>query len=148
MKHIKGLYSALEAWVSDYIAIIMMSAWIVWDIATAVAYLEGAPPQLATVEEFLHVPIWLVWAAAAAILIAGCLIPARRGGLYTDVAVWTRSAGLAVNAALLGIWGYEFVWADAERGWVSGKNYLLITFFALHYGYLVTRYTLRKGGNY
>lgn len=146
MQKVKDLYFALEAWFSDYIAIIMMAGWIVWDIATALAYLDGAPKQLEKAEDLLHVPIWTVWALAAALLIIGCLIPARRGGLCNDVAVWTRSAGLAVNAALLGIWSYEFIFADAERGWVTGKNYLFFTFFALHYGYLVTRYTLRKGG--
>lgn len=132
-------------WLAGHQAVIICLLWGIWDAATAVAYLDGAPQQLQTAERLLHMPIWVVWAAAATMLIIGALVPAGKGRIWMDAAIWLRGIGLAISAALLGVWSLEFFFAESERGWVSGKNYLLLTFVALHYGWMVSRYSVREG---
>ena len=127
------------------LAISICLLWAIWDAATAVAYIDSSPPQLQRVENILHMPIWVVWAVATAFLVVGVLIPAKRSERFRELAIWTRGIGMALSAALLALWGLEFIFSDAERGWVSGKNYLMLADNGLFFGYLVSRYSMREG---
>ena len=127
------------------IAVLICVQWLIWDAATAVAYLDSTPPQLQRVENILHLPIWGVWVIVSALLLLGVLIPTKRSTRFREVAIWTRGLGLALSAALLALWGLEFIFSDAERGWVSGKNYLMLGVNGLFFGYLVSRYSVREG---
>ncbi|WP_313546380.1 hypothetical protein [Corynebacterium sp.] len=138
------MWAKTYEWLAGKQAIIMVLGWAVWDAATAVAYLDTSPPQLQTVESILHIPIWVVWAAVTALLVVGAFIPVKRGERWLDVAVWLRGVGLFLTAALLGGWAVEFILADG-RGWVSGKNYLFMSFLGLHYVWIVVRYSVREG---
>ena len=44
-------------WLAGHQAVIICLLWGIWDAATAVAYLDGAPQQLQTAERLLHMPI-------------------------------------------------------------------------------------------
>lgn len=135
----------IKAWLAGNLAIVICLLWLIWDAATAVAYLDSTPPQLQRIENFLHVPIWVVWAVAAGFLLIGVLIPAKRSERFREVAIWTRGIGMAASSALLALWGLEFIFSDAERGWVSGKNYLMLGINGLFFGYLVSRFSVREG---
>lgn len=132
----------VQDWLASKLAIAICLLWAIWDAATAVAYIDSSPPQLQRVENILHMPIWVVWAVATAFLVVGALIPAKR---FREVAIWTRGIGMAASSALLALWGLEFIFSDAERGWVSGKNYLMLGVNGLFFGYLVSRYSMREG---
>ena len=135
----------IKDWLASKLAILICLLWFVWDAATAVAYLDSTPAQLQRIENFLHIPIWVVWAVAAGFLLIGVLIPAKRSERFREVAIWTRGIGMTASSALLALWGLEFIFSDAERGWVSGKNYLMLGVNGLFFGYLVSRYSMREG---
>lgn len=135
----------VQDWLASKLAISICLLWAIWDAATAVAYIDSSPPQLQRVENILHMPIWVVWAVATAFLVVGALIPAKRSERFREVAIWTRGIGMALSAALLALWGLEFIFSDTERGWVSGKNYLMLAVNGLFFGYLVSRYSMREG---
>lgn len=52
---------------------------------------------------------------------------------------------MVLSVILLALWGLEFISSDVERGWVSGKNYLMLAVNGLFFGYLVSRYSVREG---
>lgn len=137
--------SAARHWIERHVVILLTIGWIAWDVSTAAAYIDGAPRQLQTAEELIHVPIWLAWVFAAALLAVGTLIPTKRGVKWRNAAASIRGLGLAINAGLLGMWGYEFLSTDVERGWVSAKNYIFMTFVALHHGWVISKHSMREG---
>lgn len=114
--------------------------WAAWAAATAAAYVDGAPPQLERLENALGIPIWGMWATAATLLALGSVIPTPRRGKVQDVAGWLRGGGLALTAGLLGLWAVEFFLADQARGYVSGKNYMLLAACALSHSWYVGRH--------
>ena len=132
----------VQEWLASKLAISICLLWAIWDAATAVAYIDSSPPQLQRVENILHMPIWVVWAVATACLVVGVLIPIKR---FRELAIWTRGIGMVLSVILLALWGLEFIFSDAERGWVSGKNYLMLAVNGLFFGYLVSRYSVREG---
>lgn len=131
-----------RAWLARHLAIPVCMLWCIWDAATALAYIDKSPPQLQRIENILHMPIWIVWAFVAGLLLAGVLIPIKR---FRELAIWTRGFGMVLSVILLALWGLEFIFSDAERGWVSGKNYLMLAVNGLFFGYLVSRYSVREG---
>jgi len=76
------------------------------------------------------------------VIVAGLLIPIKR---YWELAIWTRGIGMVLSVILLALLGLEFIFSDTERGWVSGKNYLMLAVNGLFYGYLVSGYSVREG---
>ena len=52
---------------------------------------------------------------------------------------------MVLSVILLALLGLEFIFSDTERGWVSGKNYLMLAVNGLFYGYLVSGYSVREG---
>lgn len=52
---------------------------------------------------------------------------------------------MVLSSALLALWGLEFIFSDTSRGWVSGKNYLMLGINGLFFGYLVSRFSVREG---
>lgn len=139
------LGTRIEDWLASRLAVIICLQWFIWDAATAIAYVDSTPPQLQRVENFLHIPIWSVWVIVSALLLVGVLIPAKQSFRFREIAIWTRGIGLAGSAALLALWGLEFIFSDAERGWVSGKNYLMLALNGMFFGYLVSRFSVREG---
>lgn len=131
-----------RAWFARHLAIPVCLLWCIWDAATALAYIDKSPPQLQRIENILHMPIWVVWAFVAGLLLAGVLIPINR---FRELAIWTRGIGMVLSVILLALWGLEFIFSDTERGWVSGKNYLMLAVNGLFFGYLVSRYSAREG---
>lgn len=140
-----AMRAKIKAWLSGHLAILVCLHWFIWDAATAVAYLDAAPPQLQRIENFLHMPIWIVWAVVSALLLFGALVPVRLGERFRELAIWTRGLGMVLSVILLALWGLEFIFSDAERGWVSGKNYLMLAVNGLFFGYVVSRYSVREG---
>lgn len=121
--------------------------WAAWGAATAYAYLDGAPPQLATVENLLHMPLWILWATAAVLLVCGALVPPKAPQRAQETGAWLRGIGLAITAGLLGAWSVEFFATDASRGWVSAKNYVILAACAIHHAWVIGRNRApRRGG--
>lgn len=118
---------------------IIALGWAAWAASTAWAYIDGAPPQLQRVENALHIEVWALWAVSAVMLFAGGTIPAS-GERLQSITGWLRGGGLALSAGLLGLWAVEFFITDSTRGWVSGKNYLLLAACALSHSWWVGRH--------
>ena len=119
---------------------LLAAAWAAWAAATAYAYKSGAPVQLQRLEEVIYVPIWVLWAVSAALLIVGAVCPAPYGTRRHEVVSWSRGIGLAITAGLIGAWAIEFMNTETGRGWVSGKNYIALAASALTHSWLVGRY--------
>lgn len=126
---------------------IIALGWSAWAASTAWAYREGAPIQLQRLEGTLQVDVWVVWAISATLLLVGAIIPTRSEGKLQDLSGWLRGGGLALAAGLLGLWAVEFYLTDVSRGWVSGKNYLLLAVCALSHSWWIGRHRAPgKGG--
>lgn len=126
---------------------IIALGWSIWAASTAWAYHDGAPVQLQRVEDALHIDVWVMWAVSAVLLAVGAVIPTRSQGRIQEVAGWVRGGGLALSAGLLGLWAVEFFATDVSRGWVSGKNYLLLAVCALSHSWWIGRHRAPgKGG--
>lgn len=113
--------------------------WAVWGFSTAYAYKDGPPTQLQNVEAFTHLPIWFLWTLSAVLLTIGALTPAPPGSRLQEVISWARGIGLAITVGLLGLWTIEFMSTEIDRGWVSGKNYLILALSALSHAWWVGR---------
>ena len=118
---------------------IIALGWAAWATSTAWAYIDGAPAQLQRIEDTFRVDVWVLWAISAVALFAGALIPAS-GERLQSITGWLRGGGLALSSALLGLWAMEFLATDATRGWVSGKNYLLLAACALSHSWWIGRH--------
>lgn len=118
---------------------LIAGGWAVWAGSTAWAYRFGAPEQLQRLENVLHVDVWVLWLISALLLTAGAVLPTGSEGWGRNVVGWLRGGGLSLAAGLLGLWAVEFFAADASRGWVSGKNYLLLAFCALTHSWWIGR---------
>lgn len=125
------------AWARCWTPRILGVAWGVWAASTAWAYVDGAPPQLATVEHLVVAPVWVLWATVAALLLVGSVIPPGVPG--QRAAGWLRGIGLALTAGLLSAWAVEF-FVEGGRGPVSGKNYALLALIALHHSWWIGRH--------
>ena len=98
--------------------------WAGWAVATSWAYVDETPEPLVLIESIVHIPIWIVWALIAAILIVGSVIPP--GLRISPAGSWLRIIGMAMIAAAVVLWTWGFLDSDWGRGWVSAKNYGLI----------------------
>lgn len=116
--------------VQRYLPRFLATAWAVFAAATAAAYIGVVPPQLEAVDGALSAPMWLLWAVAATALLFGSLVPSGASEHARDVARWSRIIGMGIIAAELTIWTIAF-FVDQPRGWVSGKNYLMLLISAL-----------------
>lgn len=119
--------------------------WAVWCVATALAYVDQTPETLMRTEEMLHVPIWIAWTSASGFLLLGAIIPPSDRDWVKRLGAMLRGIGMAIAAAMLALWGLEFMTGDMERGWVSGKNYLLLSMCALVSSWHVGKVTERSG---
>ena len=136
-KHIKG-------WVQRYLPRFLAVAWAAFAAATAVAYIGLVPPQLKAVDGAISVPMWLLWAVATAALLFGSLVPSGASERARDVARWSRIIGMGIIAAELVIWSAAF-FVDQPRGWVSGKNYLMLAVMALFSTWTIARDRAQSG---
>lgn len=128
-----------RSWVAPLAPRLLAAVWATWAAATGYAYRDGAPVQLATVEDILPVPLTVVWYAAAVALLAGALVPPQAGHRWTRLGSHLRGAGLVAVVALLGIWAAEFYTTGVERGWVTGKNYVLLALAGLTHAWWIGR---------
>lgn len=136
------LMSALRVAAPRVIALV----WAAWAGATAYAYMGGAPPQLERIEAVLpFIEVWQLWAMSTVLLVVGSLIPGRAYSKLQDLSGWLRIIGLATIAGLLVMWAVEFFAADASRGWVSGKNYILLALCALTHAWWIGRHRVPGG---
>lgn len=113
-------------------------AWATWAAATSVAYVGMVPSQLEAVDGAISAPVWLLWAVAAALLVAGVLVPSCAPHLVHGVARWSRITGMTIITAELVVWTAAF-FVDQPRGWVSGKNYCMLLAMALFCTWTIAR---------
>lgn len=110
---------------------LMTALWCLWCMATSRAYVDATPDVLQATEAFLHIDIWMVWAITAGLLALGTLSPP----IGPAWVLWTgsilRIMGMSICAGLLLAWSVEFFMTDMDRGWVTGKNYLILAVLAL-----------------
>lgn len=110
---------------------LITAVWCAWCAATALAYLKETPDVLMATQDFLHIPIWVTWAGVAMALALGSILPPRGPSWLLWVGTILRLGGMAMCAGLLMAWAAEFFSTDMHRGWVTGKNYLLLAWLAL-----------------
>ena len=125
-------------WVQRCLPRLLAAVWAVWSAATAIAYVDMVPKQLAAVDDVIPLPVWTVWAAAAALLALGVLVPSVASDRSQEIARWMRIIGMTIIAAELVIWSAAF-FVEQPRGWVSGKNYLLLAVLALFSTWTIAR---------
>lgn len=121
MEQLHKLQRILYAWAPRLVAL----TWGTYAATTALAYLDASPGQLEIPANILPGGLWAAWALAAILLVLGAIIPPSRTNAELSVARWFRVAGMAIIAALLAMWTDSFFGAS-DRGWVSGKNYLML----------------------
>ena len=123
-------WGRISGWVQRYLPRFLATAWAAWATATAVAYIDLVPPQLEAVDGALSAPVWVLWSVAAGALVAGVLVPSAASPRAQDIARWLRIIGMGIITAELVVWTAAF-FVDQPRGWVSGKNYLMLLINAL-----------------
>lgn len=128
----------VAGWLQSYLPRFLAVMWAAWAAATAFAYVGTVPNQLAAVDAAIPVPMWTLWSVAAVALALGVLVPSGAPNLVQNIARWLRIAGMVLIAAELVIWAFAF-FADDPRGWVSGKNYLLLGAMALFSTWTIAR---------
>lgn len=121
MEQLHKLQRILYAWAPRLVAL----TWGAYAATTALAYLDARPGQLEIPASILPGDLWTAWALAAILLVLGAIVPSSRTNTELSVARWFRVAGMAIIAALLAMWTDSFFGAS-DRGWVSGKNYLML----------------------
>lgn len=139
------MVTEIMAWLKGRIAVWVCLLWFIWDALTALSYIDSSPPQLQRIESWLSIPIWVVWSIAAGFLLVGILIPVKRSERMRDTAIVLRGIGMVMSSILLALWGMGFIFSDFERGWVTGKNYLMLAALGMISGYLVSRLSVREG---
>ena len=95
-------------------------------------------PQLEAVDAVIPAPVWLLWAVAAVALVLGVFVPSGASPRSQDIARWLRIIGMTIIIAELVVWSASFV-AENPRGWVSGKNYLMLAVMALFSTWTIAR---------
>ena len=134
----------VSGWVQRYLPRFLAVAWAVWAAATAVAYVGLVPPQLEAVDGALSAPVWMLWCVAAGALVLGVLVSSSAPNKVHDIARWSRIIGMGIIAAELVIWSAAF-FVDQPRGWVSGKNYLMLAVMALFSTWTIARDRAQSG---
>lgn len=134
----------LSGYVQRYLPRFLATAWGAWAAATAVAYIDKVPPQLEAVDGAISAPVWLLWSVAAAALTLGVLVPSSASARAKDIARWLRITGMTIIIAELVVWTAAF-FVDEPRGWVSGKNYLMLLVNALFCTWTIAQ-TKARGG--
>lgn len=112
--------------------------WAAWAIATAVAYMKRVPPQLVGVDDAINVKLWVLWLIAAFLLIAGVLAPINVSVEIWEAARIVRVIGISLIVALLITWTVTFS-LEGDRGWVSGKNYAMLTAMCVYSAWTIAR---------
>lgn len=130
--------AAVTGWVQRCLPRLLATVWAVWSTATAVAYVDMVPKQLEAVDAAFAPPVWTVWSAASVLLALGVLVSSRASDRSQEVARWLRVAGMVLIVAELVIWSAAF-FVEHPRGWVSGKNYLLLAVLALFSTWTIAR---------
>lgn len=116
---------------------IIAGVWCAWSWGMVLAYVDGAPNQLISLERSVPFQLWILWLIAAAFLTLGTVLPLR--GRYQRVSRCARIYGLTMVTVMLMLWSVAFFTADMSRGWVSAKNYLLLAFFSVFTSYFIAR---------
>ena len=135
---VRWTWKQFAGWLQRYLPRFLAAMWAVWATATAFAYVDRVPPQLEAVDAAFAPPVWAVWAIAAVLLALGVLVPSRASDRAQEIARWLRVAGMVLIAAELVIWSAAF-FVEHPRGWVSGKNYLLLGVLALFSTWTIAR---------
>lgn len=130
--------SKITGWVQRYLPRLLALAWAAWATSTTIAYLDKVPPQLEAVDGAISAPVWLLWAVAAVLLVAGVLVPSPAPDTAHTIARWSRIAGMTIITAELVVWTAAF-FVDQPRGWVSGKNYAMLLVMALFCTWTIAR---------
>lgn len=128
----------ITGYIQRYLPRFLAIAWAAWAAATAAAYLDLVPRQLAMVDSAVGTPVWLMWAVAAVALFLGVLVPSTASATAHDVARWSRIGGMMIIIAELVVWTVAF-FAESPRGWVSGKNYLMLMIMAMYTTWTIAR---------
>ena len=124
--------------ISTYLPRALSLAWAVWAVATAVAYMKRVPPQLIGVDDAINVKVWVLWLIAAFLLIAGVLAPTNVSVEIWEAARIVRVIGISLIVALLITWTVTFS-LEGDRGWVSGKNYAMLTAMCVYSAWTIAR---------
>lgn len=136
--HTKARIAQCKELIQRRLPRLLAVAWTVWTVATAAAYIDRVPPQLAIVDAATAAPIWTIWATAAVVLTLGVIVPSRAPESAQDVARWLRISGMMIICATLIIWTIVFA-LEQPRGWVTAKNYALIALFAAYTSWTIAR---------
>lgn len=128
----------LSGYMQRYLPRFLATAWAAFAAATAVAYMDKVPPQLEAVDGATLTPVWVLWFVAAGALLFGAFMPSNEQGEAYPVARWARVLGMAIITAELVIWTAAF-FVSQPRGWVSGKNYLMLAVNALFCTWTIAR---------
>lgn len=110
---------------------LITALWSVWAGATSWAYVHETPQALEATESFLHIPIWGAWCITATVLALGSAQPPFGTPWLQWLGTGLRVGGMAMCAGLLMAWSTEFFTAEMARGWVTGKNYLMLAVLAM-----------------
>lgn len=110
---------------------LITALWSVWAGATSYAYVHETPQALEATESFLHIPIWGAWCITATVLALGSAQPTFGPPWMQWLGTGLRVGGMAMCAGLLMAWSTEFFTSDMARGWVTGKNYLMLAVLAM-----------------
>lgn len=128
----------ITGWVQRWLPRLLALVWAAWAAVTAVAYIDMVPQQLAAVDGAISAPVWLLWAIAATLLVAGVLVPSCAPDAAHTIARWSRITGMTIITAELVVWTAAF-FVDEPRGWVSGKNYAMLLGMALFCTWTIAR---------
>lgn len=110
---------------------LITAVWAGWCASTAYAYIDETPRVLQATQDFLHIEVWQAWAFTTVTLLLGTLAPPRGPRWLLWLGTVLRLGGMAMCAGLLLAWATEFFFTDMNRGWVTGKNYLMLAWMAL-----------------
>lgn len=128
----------LANWLDDYYPRLLALVWAGWGAATAVSYLDTAPPQLDIAERLIPGPLWIMWVVSAVCLFIGALVPPHLGAKVARIGRFLRVVGISIVAMLLIVWSVSFLF-DGGRGWVSAKNYATLFAMSCFTSYLLGR---------
>lgn len=111
--------------------------WAAYDASRVAAYWATSPAQLSDAAAFM--PLWVPWAVATFLLVAGGCVPPGAGPRSTKFALGLRQGGITLTVMLLMVWGVSFVVSDHSRGWVTAGSYVMLAGFASVSGWVASR---------